>query len=334
MAALNGAVPKAEEVAVTQADEALTTVDVVKILRPSVVHISTESLAMGMFNQPVPQQGVGTGVVLDKTGHILTNNHVVRGAQQIIVTLHNDKTYSAEIVGGDPTTDTAVIRIEAGEDDLAPAMLGDSSKLEVGEDVIAIGHALGLRGGPTVSKGVVSALGRSLESDPQTRTTIVDLVQTDASINPGNSGGPLVNSSAEVIGINTAIFPQSQSIGFAININDAQQVASQLIESGFVTRGYVGIIPDTVTPALAKRFDLPATEGVVIEVVVPDSGAEAAGLEPGDIIVQLGEETIANTGELSKFLMANRPGDTVSVTYFRGQEQKTTEITLGDRPKR
>ena len=334
MAALNGAVPRAEEVAVTQADEALTTVDVVKILRPSVVHISTESLAMGMFNQPVPQQGVGTGVVLDKTGHILTNNHVIRGAQQIIVTLHNDKTYSAEIVGGDPTTGTAVIRIEAEEEQLRPAMLGDSSKLEVGEDVIAIGHALGLRGGPTVSKGVVSALGRSLESDPQTRTTIVDLVQTDASINPGNSGGPLVNSRAEVIGINTAIFPQSQSIGFAININDAQQVARQLIESGFVTRGYVGIIPDTVTPALAKRFDLPATEGVVIEVVVPDSGAEAAGLEPGDIIVQLGEETIANTGELAKFLMANRPGVTVGVTYFRGQDKKTTEITLGDRPNR
>ena len=289
---------------------------------------------MGMFNQPVPQQGVGTGVVLDKTGHILTNNHVIRGAQQIIVTLHNDKTYSAEIVGGDPTTDTAVIRIEAAEEQLRPAMLGDSSKLEVGEDVIAIGHALGLRGGPTVSKGVVSALGRSLESDPQTRTTIVDLVQTDASINPGNSGGPLVNSRAEVIGINTAIFPQSQSIGFAININDAQEVASQLIESGFVTRGYVGIIPDTVTPGLAKRYNLPTTEGVVIEVVVPDSGAEAAGLEPGDIIVQLGEETIANTGELSKFLMANRPGATVGVTYFRGQEKKTAEITLGDRPKR
>ena len=310
--------------------ETLTTVEVVKLLKPSVVHVATERLAMGMFTQPTPLQGVGTGVVLDLEGHILTNNHVVDEAQNIIVTLNTGESFSAELVGGDAKTDTAVIRIDA--EGLQPAMLGDSSALEVGEDVIAIGHALGLPGGPTVSKGVVSALGRSIESDPLERIVIVDLIQTDASINPGNSGGPLVNASAEVVGINTAIIPQSQGIGFAININDAAGVAAQLIEQGFVRRGVLGIRPDNVTPPIAAQLELPVTEGVWIEVVFEGTAAEAAGLLPGDIIVQLGETPIANSGELAKFLIDHPPGETVTVVYFRGSERVTGEVTLGERP--
>ena len=227
---------------------ALTTVDVVKILTPSVVHILTEISGMGSFNQAVPSQGVGTGIVLDKQGNILTNNHVIAGAQSITVTLNNGESFPAQLIGGDANTDLAVIRIEANN--LQPATLGRSADLQVGEDVIAIGHALGLRGGPTVSKGVVSALGRSIDVNAQ--TTMVDLIQTDASINPGNSGGPLSNASGEVVGINSAGIPSSQNIGFAINIDDAQIVVAQLLEKGFVDRGFLGITLISLSPALAS----------------------------------------------------------------------------------
>ncbi|PKB66924.1 MAG: hypothetical protein BZY81_06160 [SAR202 cluster bacterium Io17-Chloro-G4] len=197
--------------------DGLPTIEVVKKLKPSVVQIVTEVAAMGAINQAVPSMGVGTGILLDEEGFILTNNHVIRDAQVITVTLNDGQTFPAELIGGDASTDTAVIKIQA--DGLQPAVLGNSADLLVGQDVIAIGHALGLPGGPTVSKGVVSALGRSIAVDAQ--TTMVDLIQTDASINPGNSGGPLSNNKGEVIGINTAVIPGSQGIGFAINIDDA-----------------------------------------------------------------------------------------------------------------
>ena len=221
--------------------EELPTVEVVKILTPSVVQIVTEVAGMGFSNDPSPQSGVGTGVVLDTDGHILTNNHVVSGAQRITVTFSDGGSFSARVVGTDPTSDLAVIQVDA--ENLVPAMLGESSALQVGQDVIAIGHALSLPGGPTVSKGVVSALGRAIDTDQQ--NTIIDLIQTDASINPGNSGGALVNNSAEVIGINTAIIQGSQGIGFAINIDDAKEVARQLMDQGFVRRGFLSITPST-----------------------------------------------------------------------------------------
>ena len=331
-AAVNGSTPHADEVSLSQGDEALTTVDVVKLLRPSVVHIATQSQAMGQLNQPALPQGVGTGIVLDLEGHILTNNHVIAGAERIIVTLSTDASYTADVVGVDDRTDTAVIRIEA--EGLQPAILGVSAELEVGEDVIAIGHALGLRGGPTVSKGVVSALGRSLDSDAQ--TTIVDLIQTDASINPGNSGGPLVNSRAQVVGINTAIIVESQGIGFAINIDDAKLVAAQLIEQGFVDRGFLGITPFNLTPAVISQLDLSLPEGVVdgilVRRVVTGFPAAEAGLQEGDVIVQLGDEPIANTGEMSKFLLLHPPGGAITVSYFRGPDRITVELTLGENP--
>ena len=325
----NGTTPLAEGVSQSQptATSTPTTVEVVKILRPSVVHIATLSVALGIFNQPSVAEGVGTGIVLDLEGHILTNNHVVENAQEIIVTLGTSESFNAQVVGLDPITDTAVIRIEAT--DLTPATLGDSSALEVGEDVIAIGHALGLRGGPTVSKGVVSALGRAIETDPETQFTIVDLIQTDASINPGNSGGPLVNSRAEVIGMNTAIVQQGQGIGFAININDAMVVAAQLIEKGTVTRGFLGVRLLNITPFIAKRNNLPVNEGIFIQLVHADTAAGAAGLQVGDIIVQLGETPIANAGELARFLIDHGPGETIDVHYFRGETRVTVEITLG-----
>jgi serine protease Do len=284
---------------------------------------------MDMLNQPVPGRGVGTGVILDQQGHILTNNHVIDGAQSVTVTLSNGKSFPAQVVGGDATTDTAVIRIEAPG--LRPAVLGFSSGLEVGQEVIAIGHALGLPGGPTVSKGVVSALDRSIQVDAQ--TTMVDLIQTDAAINPGNSGGPLLTTRAEVIGINTAAIRGSQGISFAINIDDAKIVVAQLMERGYIDRGFLGISPANLPPALGNQLGVPVIEGLLVVQVVPDSPAAKAGLQEEDVIVELGDEPIRNTGELSKFLIAHPPGDTVTVVYFRGSEKRRTQVTLAERPK-
>jgi len=308
---------------------ARSTVEVVEILTPSVVQILTERLAMSSANQPLPRRGVGTGIVLDKQGHILTNNHVIDGAQRITVTLNNGKSFLAQVVGGDPITDTAVIRIDAKG--LQPATLGRSSDLRIGEEVIAVGHALGLSGGPTISKGVISALGRSIDIDPH--TTIVDLIQTDAAINPGNSGGPLVSIKAEVVGINTAIIEGSQGIGFAINIDDAQVVVAQLVDKGYVERGVLGIAPMNLTPGLANQIGVPVRQGVLAVRVTPSFPAAEAGLQEEDVIVQLGEEPIHNTGELSKFLLIHLPGETITVVFFRGSEQMTTQIILRERPR-
>jgi S1-C subfamily serine protease len=307
-------------------------VEVVKILRPSVVHVATSlDVGMGRFNQPVPE-GVGTGVILDKDGHILTNFHVVRGAQRIIVTLDSKRSFEAELIGGDARTDTAVIRIDA--DGLVPAKLGVSAELQVGEDVIAIGHALGLRGGPTVSKGVVSALGRSIATGPQ--TTIVDLIQTDASINPGNSGGPLVNDRAEVVGMNTAIIRESRGIGFAINIDDAKAVAEQLVSKGYVERGFIGITPFDLTPAVISQTNLglpiDVVEGIIVIGVGLGFPAYDAGMQAGDVIVEMAGQPIVNTGQLSNFLISHLPGETVQITYYRGKVRKTVTVTLVEQP--
>ena len=326
---LVGTTEPVNPVSLGPASEDLPTVDVVRILTPSVVQIVTESIGMGFFNRPVPSRGVGTGIVLDDRGHILTNNHVIEGGERITVILSNGDSFTAEVIGGDPSTDTAVIRIDA--DGLQPAKLGESAALEVGEDVIAIGHALGLPGGPTVSKGVVSALGRSIDTDQQ--TTIVDLIQTDAAINPGNSGGALVNTSAEVIGINTAIIQGSRGIGFAINIDDAKIVAAQLMDKGYVERGFLGISPVNLNAGLASRLDLSVAEGVLVARVIPDQAADAAGLQETDVIVELGDERIANNGELSKFLLKHTPGETVRLVYYRGTTKVVGEVTLGERPK-
>ena len=318
-------------VQVTSATAALSTIDVVKLLKPSVVQIVTELSAMGSMNQAEPSRGVGTGIILDVEGHILTNFHVISGAQSITAILNNGDSHPAQLIGGDPSTDTAVIKIEA--EGLQPAKLGSSADLQVGEEVIAIGHALGLPGGPTVSKEVVSALGRSIDTDPL--TTMVDLIQTDASINPGNSGGPLANALGEVVGINTAVIRGSQGIGFAINIDDAQVVAEQLRTVGYVDRGFLGISPVNLSSSLAARVGVSGVsieEGIVVARVVPGSAAEVAGLLVEDVIVQLGGEPIANTGVLSRFPVNHPPGETVLVVFYRGEARMTVQLTLGERP--
>ena len=292
------------------------------------VQISTDTAAISLYNQIVPQTGVGSGIILDKAGNILTNNHVVEGADLVTVTLNDGRSYPATLVGSDNITDLAVMKISAAK--LNPAKFGKSSELQVGEDVIAVGHALGLKGGPTVSKGVVSALERTIQTDAQ--KAMVDLIQTDASINPGNSGGPLANSRGEVIGINTAIITGSNGIGFAINIDDAHVVVDQILAFGNVLRGFLGITPFNVTDSIREQINLPVSDGVIIAGVVSGFPAEEAGLQPEDVIVMLNKTSIENSGDLSKFLLGNPPGSEVEVRFYRRGELKNVELVLADKP--
>ena len=321
-------VPIADLISVSQDEDVMTTVEAVRALGPSVVQISADTAAINLYNQIIPQTGVGSGIIIDKSGNILTNNHVVEGADLVTVTLNDGRSYPATLVGSDNITDLAVIKISAAK--LIPAKFGRSADLQVGEDVIAVGHALGLKGGPTVSKGVVSALERTIQTDAQ--RAMVDLIQTDASINPGNSGGPLANSKGEVIGINTAIIDDSNGIGFAINIDDAHVVVDQILASGIVLRGFLGITPFNVTDSIREQINLPVADGVIIASVVTGFPAEKSGLQREDVIVMLNEVSIENAGDLSKFLLDTPPGSEVQVRFYRNGELQTMVIVLADKP--
>ena len=312
------------------ADAAIPAAEIVSMVAPSVARVTTELVGIASFGaSPLPPRGAGTGIVLDEDGHILTNSHVIEGAETISATLRDGETYDASVVGLDPATDLAVIKISA--DGLAPAALGESANLLAGEDVIAIGYVMGLPGAPSVSKGVVSAVGRHVNTDGN--FTLVDLIQTDAAINSGNSGGPLVNSRAEVVGVNTAIVRGVQGVGFAINIDGAKEVSAQLIANGFVRRGYVGVLPVTLNPLSAARLGLDADmEGVLLQRVLPDTPAADAGMQQGDIILAMDGNDLPNTGELSKFLMTRAPNEVVETDILRDGDEMTLEITLGTRP--
>ena len=292
-----------------------STADIVENVSPSVVHIQVRR----RFGD-----SSGTGVILEEDGIILTNQHVIEGAVSISVALTNDEVFEGTVIGEDESVDIAVIKIEA--EGLQPALLGDASKLRVGEDVIAIGHALGLAGGPTVSKGVVSALGRTVNQGTEQLT---DLIQTDAAINPGNSGGPLLNASGEVIGISTARLESGEGIGFAIEINLAQAVVEQLIHQSTLAPGTIGIRAIDITPALAQIIGLPVTRGVGIIEMENGGPAQLAGLEIDDIIIRINEETIRDNSDLSKFMRTHRPGEEVTITIVRGQQLFQALATLG-----
>ncbi len=233
------------------------------------------------------QRGVGSGFVMSREGYILTNNHVVEDADQIKVKLANGKEYEGKIVGRDPKTDLALVKIE-GASDLHPLKLGNSEDLKVGSWVVAVGSPFGLE--QTVTAGIVSAKGRVIGSGPYD-----NFIQTDASINPGNSGGPLINMKGEVVGINTAIIASGQGIGFAIPINMAKEIAPQLQEKGHVTRGWLGVSIQEVTPELAKSFDLKEKKGALVSQVVSGSPAEKAGIEQGDIILEFDGKEVSDS---------------------------------------
>ena len=308
----------------------LTTAEIVRLLRPSVVHVLIEGTTFSVFGQPIPTEGVGTGFITDDEGHVVTNNHVVfidgeRPASKITVTLSDGRQFQADLVGGDRPTDLAVLKIDA--ENLTPASLGDTAQLQVGDDVVAIGHALDLAGGPTVTRGVVSAKERLIQEDPY---MIPGAIQTDAPINPGNSGGPLVNMYGEVVGITTQVIRgTAEGIGFAISIDTAKPIVAELVDKGQVERGYLGINLINITPSIAQEFDLPVDSGVGVGSVQRDSPAERAGLVAGDIIVEAAGQEIKNSGDLLGVLTEHRLGETVTVEYYRDGDLEEVEVTLG-----
>jgi len=308
----------------------LSTQEIVKRLRPSVVHILTEGASLDVFGEVQPTEGVGTGIIIDTEGHIITNNHVVfldtnQPARSITVTLSDGRKLTASLVGGDEATDLAVLQIEAG--DLTPAVLGDASTLEVGEEVVAIGHALNLPGGPTVTQGVVSAKDRLIQEGPY---MIPGAIQTDAAINPGNSGGPLVNSAAEVVGITTQVIRgTAEGLGFAISIDTAKPIVEELTAKGRVERGVLGIRLINITPEIAQEFDLPVESGVGIGSLDPAGPAAQAGLQTGDIIVRIAGADVSNSGDLIRILTEHKGGETVKVEYYRGDQRQESDVTLG-----
>jgi len=309
----------------------LTTVQIAQKLAPSIVRVQTEGATLDIFGRSQPAGGVGTGVVYDDEGHIVTNNHVVmvgsRVADRITVTLNDQRTVRATLVGRDAPTDLAVLKIN--EQDLTPATFGDSDALQVGQDVVAIGFALDLKGAPTVTRGVISAKGRTIDEQ---QYTINDAIQTDAGINPGNSGGPLVDADGQVVGINTAIVQGAQSIGFSISSALVQPTVKALIQNGQIDRAYMGIGTVEVTDSIAQNFDLPVDKGIAVTQVAPDGPAGAAGLEPDDVIVKIDGQDVTNNGQLLAILAQHKAGDTVDVDYYRGNQQQTTKVTLASRP--
>lgn len=290
---------------------------------PSVVSIHTGS-----------RQGeaAGSGVIIDTSGLILTNAHVIEGASTITVGLVDGQSAEAMVVGAVPEQDVALIRID-GIDNLVPADLGSSSDLQVGDDVVAIGNALNLGDTPSVTTGIVSALGRSLQSP--TGALLKDLIQTDAAINPGNSGGPLVNSHGQVVGINTAILQDAQNIGFALSIDSISQTIEDVAagRSVDVKRPLLGVESLDVAyldSQVIDRFDISATAGAFVQRITTGSGADAAGLQPGDVITGVDGRPVRNASDLVKRIGEMEPGDDIEVQFERAGETRSVPVTLGE----
>ena len=308
---------------------------------PSVVNVTSRAVTFDFFYGLVPQEGQGSGFVIDKEGHILTNYHVIADARQVEVTMHNRKKFKATVVGTDPSHDLAVIQIKAS--DLVPAVLGDSRNLQVGQKVYAIGNPFGLAG--TMTRGIVSSIRPVREPNG---ATIDEAIQTDAAINPGNSGGPLMNWHGEVIGINTMILSnvgQNAGIGFAIPINTAKAVLNDLMTLGRVRRPALGVRTVPVSPELADEIGLPVDYGLLVIGVVPGSSADQAGLKAGteraylgnipimlggDLIVAIDGEKIQDQDDLTQMMNNHRAGDSVKVTIYRGKKKVDVDVLLGE----
>ena len=313
-------------------------------VRPAVAQITNEQLAIDQFNQVIPAPaGSGSGVIFHaRQGHILTNYHVVAGARQLTVALPDGRTFEGKLLGADADTDLAVVQITG--DNLPEAALGDSTKLHVGDALVAIGNALALPGGPTVTAGVVSALGRAVQEPPdesgQPGPYLYGLIQTDAPINPGNSGGPLINSAGEVVGINTLVAGQAgpgvpaQGIGFAIATHSAQPIGEQLIATGRVVHPFIGIIYQPLNPSIAARLGLPTKQGVLITTVVAGSPAAKAGLRARDVITAIDGKALTDESTLGEVISEHKPGETVRLDAVRNGQQLSVEVTLGEKPSR
>ena len=319
-------------------DEDSAIIDVAALAGPAVVKITTSASAASEFGS-IPETGVGSGVIYNPSGWILTNRHVVEGGNALSVELKDGRVFPGEIYGIDTLTDLAIVKIEGP--DLPTASLGDSDSLEVGQLVIAIGSPLGTYSN-TVTSGIVSAKGRSIAAEGST-VPLNNLIQTDAAINPGNSGGPLLDAAGNVVGINTAIARDSTGIGFSIPINIAKPIMDQAVAGEELARPYLGVRYEPVTVALAKENDLPVEHGALLRpgtaadgsqrpAVEPNGPAEVGGLKDGDIILSVDGQVIDDEHPLDATLSQHAPGRAVSVEVQRGNQTVTLEVTLGTRP--
>lgn len=293
----------------------------------STVSVSSSTRPPSRRRGPHPSKGVGSGVVMDGEGHVLTNYHVVGGTERVIVTLADGRIFGGQVVGGDEETDIAVVRVEG--DDLRPAEFGDSDALHAGQPVLAIGNPLGLSGGPTVTSGVVSSLQRNLKLG---NGNGVKVIQTDASVNPGNSGGPLVDLEGRVVAVTTAMMPYANGIGFATPINAAREIAQQILAHGGVQRPWLGIVGYDVNRRLAVRYRLKTGRGVFVVELTPDGPAEAAGLRVGDVILSAGGEDTDSLGDLVEGLRTKEIGEALELEVERHGERTRLEAVLGTRP--
>jgi S1-C subfamily serine protease len=308
---------------------------------PSVVNVTSRAMTFDFFYGLVPQEGQGSGFVIDKEGHILTNYHVIADARQVEVTLHNRKKFKATVVGTDPAHDLAVIQIKTP--DLVPAVLGDSRNLQVGQKVYAIGNPFGLSG--TMTRGIVSSIRPVREPNG---AMIDEAIQTDAAINPGNSGGPLMNWHGEVIGINTMILSnvqQNSGIGFAIPINTAKAVLNDLVTLGRVRRPALGVSTIPIGPELAEEIGLPVDYGLLIIQISPGGSADQAGLHGGteraylgntpimlggDLIIAIDDQKVQDEDDLSQMMNNHRAGDTVRLTIYRNKKKMDVSVSLAE----
>jgi serine protease Do len=301
--------------------------DILEKVSKSVVNINTIKHVNYIFYRVVPVKGMGSGTIMDPKGYILTNNHVVGGAEKISVTLWNGEILEGKLAGSCTVHDIAVVKVK--KEGLQAAELGDSDKLRFGQRVYAIGNPFGLSGGPTITSGVISAVNRTIESETE---MLENLVQTDAAINPGNSGGPLVNLEGKVVAINTAIIPFAQGIGFAIPINSAKTCASEIVTTGVTARPWLGIIGLSITDDIARYYNLPVKQGVLVTRVVDGSPAEDAGMAAGDLIMRIDDAEINSIEDLVERLHKRRVGDTIRITAISEGREKSFEAALSKMP--
>ncbi len=305
--------------------------EVVATVKPAVASVVVGTVSYNIFLQAIPTEQTGSGIIIDERGYVVTNNHVVEGANSISVSIPDGRSFDATLIGTDPLTDLAVLKIEGNS--LPTAEFGISSELKVGNWVVAIGNALALEGGPTVTVGVVSALGRTIEE--ASGVSLYDIIQTDAAINPGNSGGPLINLQGEVVGINTAKVSSVDvsGVGFAVSSDTARRVVEELIEKGYVLRPYLGISLVTVTPVIAGSYDLATEEGSMVYHVVTGTPADQAGLRVNDVITRVDGQNITTSDDVVLAIREHEIGDKIEITYLRGTREITTSATLVERPR-
>jgi len=313
-----------------------------------VVNVTSTAVQMDFFFNAFPTQGSGSGSIIDAKGHILTNHHVVANAQTLEVTLADESKWPAKLIGSDPDSDLAVIKIDAPKEKLKVILMGDSKNLKIGQKVLAIGNPFGLE--RTLTTGIISSLGRTIRSD--SGTLMEDIIQTDAAINPGNSGGPLLNSEGEIIGINSAIVSPSGGsvgIGFAIPVNTAKRVVPELLSKGYVTYSWIGANLLPLIPEIAKYLKVSVERGAMITEVVKGGPAEKAGLKGGnrrvqvgnmivivggDIVVKADQHDVKTNDELVRYIREKKPGETILLKVLRKERFEEIKVTLGERPRR